>query len=178
MDVIRYGESVGPFLPSAKAYIPDAFNNSIALVHQLALPSPPSLPATAREVRHRLLWACYCIDTALTGDSPDLSGFPTIAALAGIPLPTNERRFLLRQSGNPRPLTFPWVPPSGGSEEGMPAQNVIVFALGQQVVRSVHPHPAGEAIACSSSRLVNQVPRIRVVGHSVGARLPLFSMLP
>ncbi|KAJ9095154.1 hypothetical protein QFC20_006723 [Naganishia adeliensis] len=111
--------------------------NRIALAHQLTLPSPPTLPQTIIQVRHRLLWACYCIDTAITRDAPQLAQFPDIDALTGIPLPTNERRFLLRQPGNPRALKFPWVPPSGEYvfEEGMPAQNVIVFALCHQVVR-------------------------------------------
>jgi hypothetical protein len=82
------------------------------------------------------MWACFCIDVACTQHSPELAQF-SLESVGQIPLPANERRFLLRQRGKTRRLRFPWVHPTAedAQEEGMPAQNAIVFALCRQVIQ-------------------------------------------
>lgn len=157
MDAFRNGKPVRQFcscaiLSSLRLHPYLLYVHSIALAHQLVVPSlTDNLGPAAIEVRHRLMWACFCIDTAITQNSPQLAQFP-LEVVSGIPLPANERRFLLRQPAQTRTLRFPWVPPTEEyvQEEGMPAQNVIVFALCQQVVRSaslIRNGSCGEALS-------------------------------
>lgn len=103
------------------------------MAHQLCVPTDDAMPE--RESRRRLMWACYCIDVLATGRSPQLAQFPldTIE----IPLPVDERSYLLRLPVESQVFRLPWVPPTPAekSGQGMPAQGVMLFALSQSVIK-------------------------------------------
>ena len=105
----------------------------IAVAHRLNLPTDDAMPE--RETRRRLMWACYCIDVVATGRSPQLAQFPlnTIE----IPLPIDERSYLLRLAAESQVFRLPWVPPTPAERagHGMPSQGVMLFALSQSVIR-------------------------------------------
>jgi hypothetical protein len=103
------------------------------MAHQLDLPTDDAMPE--RETRHRLMWACYCIDVVATGRSPQLSQFPLDAIK--IPLPIDERSYLLRLAAESQVFRLPWVPPTPAerSGHGMPSQGVMLFALSQSVIK-------------------------------------------
>jgi hypothetical protein len=111
----------------------NSFRRRIAVAHELNVPTDDVMPE--RESRRRLMWACYCIDVVATGRSPQLAQFPldTIE----IPLPVDERSYLLRLPAQTQVFRLPWVPPSPTERlaQGMPAQGVILYALSQSVVK-------------------------------------------
>ena len=82
--------------------------------------SQPHLPAAQIETRRRMMWACFCLDSLMAGETTEMCMIPLSAV--HIQTPSNERVFEL---GIPPSAS---VQGSGSSIDSAPNPNDGVFA--------------------------------------------------